>query len=115
MRKVIILFLACMLTFSVQASGKKRRVSLRASSGCIFSLNRSHRCAARFQVDVARDDDYLYVQPYSSIVATVSFLDEEGKVLSQQVVVSDDSIEIPANAVMVVVSYGDVSLVGILS
>lgn len=115
MRKVLILFLACMLAFSAQASGKKRRVSLRTNSRCMCGLNMSHRSVTRILVDVSQDDEFLYVQPHSAVEATVSFVDEDGNILFQQLVVSDDCIEIPSNAVMVVVCYGDVSCEGVLS
>lgn len=115
MRKVFVLFLACVLSLSVQASGKKRHVSLRASSEFMFGLNKSHRSVARILVDVSQDDDFLYVQPHSAVVAVVSFVDGQGHILSQQEVNLDDSIEIPNDAVGVVVCYGDVCLEGILS
>lgn len=74
-----------------------------------------HKSPSKKPLQVYYDGEFLYLQN-AYVGGHISFLDEFGNVLYEEIVSSSEcSIEKPQSAITIQISYGDVVLIGYLN
>lgn len=115
MKKVVLFFVALLCVFATNASKKGKRVYVRRSARCAFASVTERRSPARELVSLYQEETILHVNSSPDLLLTITFKDEEDKVLSQIEVSGEEfDVEIPSDAAIVEVCYNSVELVGVL-
>lgn len=115
MKKVVLMLLALLCVMPMSASRKGKRVLVRRSASCALANVTQRRAPAKELVSLYQEEDLLHVNAEVGMMMTVTLKDEEGNMLSQIILTSQESdVEIPTGAAIVEVIYNDVSLVGML-
>lgn len=100
--------------FTLQATSKGRPVRL-GSLGGYIGKPRPNLAPAKELVTLYQEDAILHVNVLAGLLVTVTIKDEDGDILSQEVVTTSESdMEIPMGGSTVEVSYNGVNLVGVL-
>lgn len=114
MKKVVTLLLTVLITVGMHA-GNDTRVKVKLSAGSMFTMHKPHRSPAKELVKLYQEDAILHVNVVSSLLVTLTIKDEDGNILSQDMVTEQETdIVIPMGGTIVEVSYNNVNLVGVL-
>jgi len=114
MKKFFVILTSLLLMFTLHATSKGRPVRLGSLSGYI-GKPKSNRAPARELVALYQENAILYVHVASGLLVTVTIKDEDGNVLSQELVAEQEKdMAIPMGGAIVEVSYNGVDLVGML-
>lgn len=114
MKKLAMVLLAVLMTVGMHA-GNGMRVMVKLSAGSMFMLHRPHRAPAKELVSLYQEDAILHVHVLAGLLVTVTIKDEDGNILSQELVAEQETdMMIPMGGTTVEVSYNDVNLVGML-
>ncbi|WP_262301081.1 hypothetical protein [Segatella hominis] len=114
MKKFFVVLTSLLLVFTLQATSKGRPIRLGSLSGYI-GKPKSNRAPAKELVSLYQEDAVLHVNVVAGLLVTVTIKDEDGNILSQELVAEQESeVVIPMGGTTVEVSYNDVELIGML-
>lgn len=114
MKKIVMVLLTVLMTVGMHA-GNGTRVKVKLSAGSMFTIHRPHRAPAKELVSLYQEDAVLHVNVVAGLLVTVTIKDEDGNILSQELVAEQESeVVIPMGGTTVEVSYNDVELIGML-
>lgn len=113
--KTSFIILMCVMALSVGAMQKEKLI-LTPVAACSNpdGFNHRHKTLSKKPLQVYYDDVFVYLQN-AFVGGRVTFLDEFGNVLHEEMVsASECVIEKPQSVVAIQISYGDVVLIGYL-
>lgn len=114
MKKFSIILTSLLLMFTLQATSKGRPVRL-GSLGGYTGKPRPNLAPAKKPVSLYQEEAILHVNAQAGLLVTITIKDEDGNILSQELVTTSEyDMAIPMGGAIVEVSYNDVDLVGML-